>query len=181
MTNYIKKYDTVFKWIECNYVTSSDMKTFLGLIIFMGQIKSHWKDYQSTDPSLETHIFPKIIMRKTFKQIMTFLHFNNNLGTPLPADRISKVKPLLNYFLPKFWLIHLPKQEQSFDEAMIKWKGQFRFKTYNPGKLRKYGNGIHMQPWDLQRWRKETAGNNIISPTTLSWFMEPYLSRQLLQ
>lgn len=157
------------------------MEKFLVLIILIGQIKSHWKEYQSTDPSLETHIFPKIITRKTFKQIMTFLQFNNNLGTLLPADRISKVKPLLNYFLPNFWLIHLPKQEQSFDEAMITCIGQLRFKTYNPGKLRKYGNGIYMKLWELQRWRKETAGNNIISPTTLSWFMEPCLSRQLLQ
>lgn len=78
------------------------MEKFLVLIILIGQIKSHWKEYQSTDPSLETRIFPKIITRKTFKQIMTFLQFNNNLGTQLPADRISKVKPLLNYFLPNF-------------------------------------------------------------------------------
>ncbi|TEA37970.1 hypothetical protein DBR06_SOUSAS25210003, partial [Sousa chinensis] len=33
--------------------------------------------------------------RRRFKLIMTFLHFHDNLETPLPADRISKVKPLL--------------------------------------------------------------------------------------
>lgn len=90
MTNYIK---SMIQFLNGLNVTSSNMKKFLGLIIFMGQIKSHWKDYQSTDPSLETHIFPKIIMRKTFKQIMTFLHFNNNSETPPPADRISKGEP----------------------------------------------------------------------------------------
>ncbi|TEA33110.1 hypothetical protein DBR06_SOUSAS18610024, partial [Sousa chinensis] len=120
-------------------VTNSDMKKFLGLIILMGQIKSHWKEYWSTDPLLETPIFPKIMTRRRFKQIMTFLHFNDNSETPLPADRISKVKPLLDYFLPKFQLIYIPKQELSLEEAKIKWRGRLRFKTYNPGKLTRYG------------------------------------------
>ena len=75
---------------------------------------------------------------------MTFLHFNDNLETPLPADRISKVKPLLDYFLPKFQLIYILKQELSLDEAMIKWRGQLRFKTYNPGKRTKYGILVRM-------------------------------------
>ena len=100
------------------------MKKFLGLIILMGQIrKSHWKGYWLTDPLLETPIFPKIMTRRRFEQTMTFLHFNNNLETPLPADRISKVKPLLDYFLPKFQSIYIPQQELSLDEAMIKWRG----------------------------------------------------------
>ncbi|TEA37572.1 hypothetical protein DBR06_SOUSAS14910020, partial [Sousa chinensis] len=77
-------------------VTNSDTKKFLGLIILMGQLrKSHWKEYWSTDPLLETSIFPKIMTRRRFKQIMTFLHFNDNSETLLPADRFSKAKPLL--------------------------------------------------------------------------------------
>ena len=83
-------------------------------------------------------------MRRRFEQIMTFLHFNDNSETPLPADRISKVKPLLDYFLPKFQLIYIPKQEPSLAEAMIKWRGRLRFKTYNPRKLTKYGILVRM-------------------------------------
>ena len=120
MKNHIK-YDKALKWTD---VTNSDMKKFLGLIILMGQIrKSHWKGYWLTDPLLETPIFPKIMTRRRFEQTMTFLHFNNNLETPLPANRISKVKPLLDYFLPKFQSIYIPQQELSLDEAMIKWRG----------------------------------------------------------
>ena len=55
-----KKYKPL-KWTD---VTHSDMKKFLGLIILMGQIKSHWKEYWSTDPLLETPVFPKIMMRQ---------------------------------------------------------------------------------------------------------------------
>ena len=96
-----KKYDKALKWTD---VTNNDMKTFLGLIILMGQIKSHWREYWSTDPLFKTPIFPKIMTR--FKQIMTFLHFNNNLETPLPADRISK--------LNLFWIIFY----QNFSRSM---------------------------------------------------------------
>lgn len=138
---------------------------------------------------------------------MTFLYFNGNSETPLPGDRISIVKPLLDYFLPKFqyiyWIeyiyiyiqyiyiywvyiyIYIPKQE--LDEAVIKWRGS---KTYNPGKLTKLGilvrkfseseSWIYMQPWDSHRYNKETVGNSIIGPTTLSWFLALYLPRQLL-
>ena len=113
-----KKYKAL-KWTD---VTNSDMMKFLGLIILMGQIrKSHWKEYWSTDPLLETPIFPKIMTRRRFEQIMIFLHFNDNSETLLPADRISKVKTFLDYFLPKFQLIYIPKQELSLEEAMIKW------------------------------------------------------------
>ncbi|XP_028349574.1 piggyBac transposable element-derived protein 4 [Physeter macrocephalus] len=106
--------------------------------------KSHWEEHWSTDLLLETPIFPKIMTRRRFEQIMTFLHFNDNSEIPLPADRISKVKPLLDYFLPKFQLIYIPKQELSLDEAMIRWRGQLRFKTCNPGELTKYGILVRM-------------------------------------
>ena len=75
---------------------------------------------------------------------MTFFHFKDNLETPLPVDRISKAKPLLDYFLPKFQSIYIPKQELSLEEAMIKWRGRLRFKTYNSGKLKKYGILVRM-------------------------------------
>ena len=100
-----EEYGKALKWTD---VTNSDMKKFLGLIILMGQIrKSHWKEYWLTDPLLETPVFPKILMRIRFKQIMTALHFNDNSEIPLPTDRISKVKPLLDYFLLKFQSIYI--------------------------------------------------------------------------
>ena len=74
-----------------------------------------------TDTLLETSIFPKFMTRRKFKQIMTFLQFNDNLATPLPTERISKVKPLLDYFLPKFQLLYILTQELSL-ETMIKVK-----------------------------------------------------------
>ena len=87
--NSVENVEYLYTQVVWNFITN-------GLIILMRQIrKSHWNEYWSTDPLLETPIFPKIMTRRRFKQIMTFLHFNNNSEAPLPADRISKVKPHL--------------------------------------------------------------------------------------
>ena len=75
----------LYTQVVWNFITN-------GLIILMRQIrKSHWKEYWLTDPLLETPIFPQIMTRRGFEQVMTFLHFNDNSETPLPADRILKV------------------------------------------------------------------------------------------
>ena len=121
--------------------------------------------------------------------MMTFLHFNDKSETPLPADRISKVKPLLDYFLPKFQSIFIPKQELSLDEAMIKWRGRLRFKTYNPGKFTKYGILVKMlngseTGYICNREIYMGEGKKLQETILLvlqPWFTAPYLPRQLLQ
>ncbi|TKC40279.1 hypothetical protein EI555_018773, partial [Monodon monoceros] len=73
--------------------------------------------------------------------------------------QISKVKPFLDYFLPKFRLIYIPKQELSLDEAMIKWRGRLRLKIYNPRKLTKYGILVSMRDRGLPNQLKEKSKN----------------------
>ena len=105
--------------------------------------KSHWKEYWSTDPWLETPVFPKTMARRKFEQIMTFLHFNGNSETPLPADRFQKLNLSWIIFYQNFnWSIY--PNELSLDEAMIKWRGRLRLKIYNPRKLTKYGILVSM-------------------------------------
>jgi len=43
------------------------------------------------------------------------------------------------YFVQKFRSVYSPKQELSLDEAMIPWRGRLKLRTYNPGKITKYG------------------------------------------
>jgi hypothetical protein len=40
--------------------------------------------------------------------------------------------------------VYSPKQELSLDEAMILWRDRLGFKTYNPGKITKYGLLVRM-------------------------------------
>jgi len=48
------------------------------------------------------------------------------------------------YFVQKFRSVYNPKLELSLDEAMIPWRGRLKFRTYNPGKITKYGVLVRM-------------------------------------
>ena len=76
--------------------------------------------------------------RNRFEQIWLWLHFNNIELLQQSTNRLFKIQPLLDFFLG-FQTIHKPNQQLSLDEAMIPWRGRLRIRTYNPGKLTKYG------------------------------------------
>jgi len=46
---------------------------------------------------------------------------------------------MYEYCVQKFRSVCNPKQELSLDGAMIAWRGRLKFRTYNPGKIKKYG------------------------------------------
>ncbi|KAI4472242.1 hypothetical protein M0802_017020 [Mischocyttarus mexicanus] len=79
-----------------------------------------------------------------FEQILTFFHLNDNTERIVPQDRLSKIKPLLNYIIPKYQALYILKQELASDKAMIPFRGLINYRTYNPAKLTKYGILIRM-------------------------------------
>ncbi|XP_046828835.1 piggyBac transposable element-derived protein 4-like [Vespa crabro] len=94
---------TSAKTVPWTEVTTNEIKKFLGLLILMGQTrKSHWRDYWSTDPLVEAPIFRATIFRMRFEQILTFFNLNDNTQHTSSKDRLCKVRPLLNYIIPKF-------------------------------------------------------------------------------
>ena len=54
-----------------------------------------------------------------------------------------KIWPMYEYSVQKFRSVYSPKQELSL-EAMIPWRGHLKFRTYNPGKITKYGVLLRM-------------------------------------
>lgn len=141
----VEKYRIVSKTKKWKDVTVTEMKKFLGLIILMGQVKKEvFYDYWSTDPSIETPFFSKIMSRNRFLQIMQSWHFcNNNDISPNP-HRLVKVQPVIDYFKEKFNNVYKPDQQLSLDECVIPWRGRLSIKTYNPAKITKYGILVRM-------------------------------------
>ena len=96
------------------------------------------------DPFLDTPIFRKLTSRNRFEQIWWCLHFNNNELLQQSTNRLFKIQPLLDFFLERFQTIQKPNQQLSLNEAMIPWRSRLRIRTYNPGKLIKYGLLVRM-------------------------------------
>lgn len=137
-----KTYKKSLKWKD---ITVKEMKKFLGLVILMGQVrKDRRDDYWSTEPWMETPFFPKTMSRDRFRQIWRAWHFNNNENVQDNSDRLCKVRPLLDFFLPKFKEVYKPIQQLSLDEGIVPWRGRLFFRVYNAGKIIKYGILVRM-------------------------------------
>jgi len=126
-------------------MTPEEMREFLGLIILMGQIREeNIRDYWSTDPTISTPTFPHTMSRNRFESIWQAWHFSDNRQQKHGSGRLFKIWPVHEYSVQKFRSVYSPKQELSLDEAMIPWRGRLKFRTYNPGKITKYGVLVRM-------------------------------------
>ncbi|CAL7946853.1 unnamed protein product [Xylocopa violacea] len=111
---YVKKKKTI-KWTD---LTIGEFKKFLGLLILMGQIpKSTIDEYWTTDPLLETPIFPKTMIRDRFKKIWRWWHFVNNDEMDESSDRLFKIRPVYDSLVKKFNTVYTSRKEISLDES----------------------------------------------------------------
>ena len=109
----------------------------------MGINKSpQYSMYWSTTEVLRMPLYPSIMPRNRFSDIMRFSHLSNN-QIPEPAsvkcDKLNKLRPLLDFILPKFGSPNYPGQNLSPDESMLKFKGRLSFLQYIPRKPIKWG------------------------------------------
>ncbi|KAG8235822.1 hypothetical protein J437_LFUL016135 [Ladona fulva] len=84
--------------------------------------------------------------RDRFLLIMQALHFAEN---PLenqqePADRLYKIRPMIDIFHKIMRDVEYPNKNLSLDESMVLWRGRLIFHQYIQGKKHKHGIKIYM-------------------------------------
>ncbi|KAJ8936754.1 hypothetical protein NQ314_012174 [Rhamnusium bicolor] len=81
-----------------------------------------------------------------FMLIMRCLHFNGNplSGEPIPAERLFKIRPVIDYFNSKMIQIYYPDKNLSFDESMVLWRGRLVFRQYIKNKWHRYGVKLYL-------------------------------------
>ena len=88
------------------------MKQFIALYLLTGIIrKPEVNQYCSTNPLLKTPFFNNVMPRNRFQLIFEFFHFNDNsnYNSHNPnQDRLSKIRPVLDYLMDKFKSVYTP-------------------------------------------------------------------------
>ena len=119
-------------------VTVKEMKEFLGLYFLTGLVwKPELQLFWKKDTVHETPYFGKVMSRNRFQIILRFLHFSDAEDTG--ADRLYKIRPVLNYLQDRFQTMFQPGQDISIDEGTLLWRGRLGFTFCNPLKPIRYG------------------------------------------
>jgi len=117
-------------------LTTGELKKFLGLAMLMGHIrKVTLDDYWSTNPLLVTPIFPQIMTRNRYEQILRFMHFQDNKQTL--NHSLKKIKVVIDDLNEKFSKFLNPGRNLCVD--LLLWKGKLKFKQFLPLKRVRFG------------------------------------------
>ncbi|KAK9702549.1 Transposase IS4 [Popillia japonica] len=128
-------------------LTREELLKFIGLIYHMGTIKlNRLQDYWKTHRLFNLKCFAEQMGRDRFLGILRCLHFvrNPRPNEPTPADRLFKIRPVINYFNDKMRKIYYPGKYLSLDESSMLWRGRLIFRQYISNKRHRYGLKLYM-------------------------------------
>lgn len=135
LTSNISPHSRLKKWEE---VTIDEIKTFLGILLWMGlspqpTLASYW-----TKDTLYASNIPDFVKIKRFELILRNFHCCNNNMCP-PGDRLYKIKELLDMLMAKYKFACSPKESMCIDESIVPFVGRLSFKQYIQNKRHRYG------------------------------------------
>lgn len=131
----IKKSNRLSKWQD---VSAAEMKVFIGLLLQMGpctfpSIEHYW----STNKLYNVNFWRSHMSRNRFQLLLRYFHLVDN--SILSADRLYKVRPILNHFNNIMRENYVPDKNICIDESMMLWRGRLLFRQYIKNKKHKYG------------------------------------------
>lgn len=132
----MKRFSRLREWKPTD---TNEIKLFFGLILYMGLVKlPKVSDYWSRDPMFSQQFAKSKMSRNRFEVLLRMLHFSNNEEANV-ADRLNKIRPLLNSLNSNFEKYYTPNESICIDESMIPFRGRVVFRQFNKQKRHKYG------------------------------------------
>ena len=122
-------------------VTVVELKAYYGLLFLMEVMKfDRLEMYWATSSAhwLVGSAFGEVMSRDRFTQIKKYLHFSDDSG-PRNADKLHKVRYVLDECRRSFQAEYTPHREVAIDEAMVPFKGRLGMKQYMRDKPVKFG------------------------------------------
>lgn len=144
LSSGMAQHSRITRWKD---ITKEELLRFIGLLFHTGTIKCNvLKDYWKKHWLFGIPGFARYMSRDRFFLIMRCLHFAENPSEEetTPADRLFKIRPLLNYFQEKMSSVYYPNKNLSLDESMLLWRGKLVFRQYIQNKRHKYGIKSYM-------------------------------------
>lgn len=131
-------------WTETDF---SEMSAYLGILILMGIIQvPDYKFLWSTNKFLANGGVKEVMPVKRYEKLSQYLHICSLVPDPqIDADKLWRVRPVLDSVLERCKVAFNPRKNQSIDEAMIPYKGRFSAKQYVPSKPVKWGIKVWMR------------------------------------
>lgn len=112
------------RWSPTN---RDEMVSFLAIIILQGVYPLPEEEAYFVFNGFGTMpYFAKIMTYNRFLLLKTFLHFADNQNIQ-DTTRLSKIRPVIDYFNEKFSSLYMPSQEIVIDESLLKWHGRLNF------------------------------------------------------
>ncbi len=131
------------KWVEFKDTTREEMQKFLGLCLLQGQTKCPTiRKLFSKHPLYYRPVFSATMSGRRFETILRCFNTHSDpdiSSEQSSADRLTKVRPLLDMMIKRFSEAYVPDKELSLDESLLLWRGRLMFRVYNQRKSAKYG------------------------------------------
>ena len=124
----------------------ADIAKYIGLTILFGIFKlPRLPMYWAKNAEYFSPIVSNCMSYGRYMLLNGFFHSNaSDSDNQDNQDRLSKLRPVIDYFLRLFNLTYIPTQNLSIDEGMLAFKGRLVFKCYSPMKPIKYGIKLYI-------------------------------------